>query len=156
RRRAVQRRRLSALPRAAGAVCAAPVEEVTTRVPRIGLGGRPSRAVDSAAGRAEPQNSRRDRGLLHLIPPVQRSLQPTGLTGVEPNARTPLRSRPNVVAAWWPTLSVRNYLTVIALVAVMPLIALAVYLGDRDARSEREALRTALMSSARSLAAAVD
>jgi two-component sensor histidine kinase len=45
---------------------------------------------------------------------------------------------------------------VITLVAVMPLIALAVYVGDRNARSEREALRTALMSSARSLAAAVD
>jgi two-component sensor histidine kinase len=45
---------------------------------------------------------------------------------------------------------------VITLVAVMPLIALAVYVGDRNARGEREALRTALMSSARSLAAAVD
>ena len=72
------------------------------------------------------------------------------------NARTPLRSLPEFAAAWWPTLSVRNYLTVIALAAVLPLVALAVYVGDRDARSEREALRTALMSSARSLAAAVD
>jgi two-component sensor histidine kinase len=51
---------------------------------------------------------------------------------------------------------VRNYLTVIALAAVLPLIALAVYVGDRDARNERETLRIALMSSARSLAAAVD
>ena len=71
-------------------------------------------------------------------------------------ARTALRFLPSSVAAWWPTLSVRNYLTVIALVAVLPLIALAIYVGERDARSEREALRTALMSSARSLAAAVD
>jgi two-component sensor histidine kinase len=78
------------------------------------------------------------------------------LTGVKANARTLLRSVPELVAAWWPTLSVRNYLTVIALAAVMPLIALAVYVGDRDARNERDALRTALMSSARSLAAAVD
>jgi two-component sensor histidine kinase len=75
---------------------------------------------------------------------------------VKANASTLLRSVPQRVTAWWPTLSVRNYLTVIALVAVMPLIALAVYVGDRNARSEREALRTALMSSARSLAAAVD
>jgi two-component sensor histidine kinase len=75
---------------------------------------------------------------------------------VKANARTLLRSLPDFVAAWWPTLSVRNYLTVVALAAVMPLVALAVYVGDRDARSEREALRTALMSSARSLAAAVD
>ena len=72
------------------------------------------------------------------------------------NARTPLRSLPEFVAAWWPTLSVRNYLTVIALAAVLPLTALAIYVGDRDARNERDALRTALMSSARSLAAAVD
>ena len=50
----------------------------------------------------------------------------------------------------------RNYLTVIALAAVLPLTALAVYVGDRDARNERDALRTVLMSSARSLAAAVD
>jgi len=77
------------------------------------------------------------------------------LTGVKAIART-RRSLPEFVAAWWPTLSVRSYLTVIALAAVLPLIALAVYVGDRDARSEREALRTALMSSARSLAAAVD
>jgi two-component sensor histidine kinase len=78
------------------------------------------------------------------------------LTRVKANASTLLQSVPQRVTAWWPTLSVRNYLTVIALVAVMPLIALAVYVGDRNARSEREALRTALMSSARSLAAAVD
>jgi two-component sensor histidine kinase len=78
------------------------------------------------------------------------------LTGVKAIARTPLRSLPEFVAAWWPTLSVRNYLTVIALAAVLPLIALALYVGDRDARSEREALRTALMTSARSLAAAID
>jgi two-component sensor histidine kinase len=78
------------------------------------------------------------------------------LTGVKANARSPLRSLPEFVAAWWPTLSVRNYLTVIALAAVLPLTALAVYVGDRDAQNEREALRTALMSSARSLAAAVD
>jgi two-component sensor histidine kinase len=77
------------------------------------------------------------------------------LTGVKANASALLRSLPKLVAAW-PTLSVRNYLTVITLVAVMPLIALAVYVGDRNARSEREALRTALTSSARSLAAAVD
>src|SRR5215471_4673958 len=78
------------------------------------------------------------------------------LNGVKALARAPLRSLSEFMAARWPTLSVRNYLTVIALAAVMPLIALAVYVGDRDARSEREALRTALMSSARSLAAAVD
>jgi two-component sensor histidine kinase len=79
------------------------------------------------------------------------------LTGAKASETTPRRrSLPEFVAARWPTLSVRNYLTAITLAAVMPLIALAVYVGDRDARSEREALRTALMSSARSLAAAVD
>ena len=78
------------------------------------------------------------------------------LIGVKSIARAPLRSPSERVSAWWPTLSVRNYLTVIALAAVLPLVALAVYVGDREARSERAALRTALVGSARSLAAAVD
>src|SRR5262249_23293395 len=78
------------------------------------------------------------------------------LTGVKALARAPLRSLSEFIPPRWPTLPVRSYLTVIALAAVMPLVALAAYIGDRDARSEREALRTALMSSARSLAAAVD
>jgi two-component sensor histidine kinase len=93
----------------------------------------------------------------HQVLPFQHNLspQPTGSTGVKVPERTLLRSLPRRVAGW-PTLSVRNYLSVIALVAVIPLIALAAYVGDLDARSERDALRTALMSSARSLAAAVD
>lgn len=72
------------------------------------------------------------------------------------STRTSLRSLTKLGAAWWPTLSVRNYLSVIALAAVLPLIALAVYVGDREARNEREALRTALIGSARALAAALD
>lgn len=58
--------------------------------------------------------------------------------------------------AWRPTLSVRQYFTLIAVLAVLPWIALAIYVGDRVANDARDALRTALMSSARSLAAAVD
>jgi two-component sensor histidine kinase len=94
--------------------------------------------------------------LLQSILDVQSYLQLTGTHWRKADARTPLQSLAKFVGAWWPTLSVRNYLTVIALAAVLPLIALAVYVGDRDAQNERDALRTALMSSARSLAAAVD
>ena len=68
---------------------------------------------------------------------------------------SPVRSVPKA-RAWWPTLSVRQYFSLIAVLAVLPWIGLAIYVGDRVANDARDALRTALMSSARSLAAAVD
>jgi two-component sensor histidine kinase len=78
------------------------------------------------------------------------------VTGVSALLSTQLRSMPRTIAAWWPTLSVRNYLTLITLFAVLPLIGLAAFIGDRAASDELQATRTGLMSSARSLAAAVD
>jgi two-component sensor histidine kinase len=57
---------------------------------------------------------------------------------------------------WRPTLSVRQYFALITLWAVIPWIGLALYVGERVAQNARESLRAALVSSAHSLAAAVD
>jgi PAS domain S-box-containing protein len=51
---------------------------------------------------------------------------------------------------------VRHYLVLVALAVAIPLVGLAFYVIQRVAADEREATRTALLSNARSLAAAVD
>jgi PAS domain S-box-containing protein len=52
--------------------------------------------------------------------------------------------------------SVRHYLTLLTVAVAIPLIGLAFYVSHRVATSEREATSAALLSNARSLAAAVD
>ena len=64
---------------------------------------------------------------------------------------SPVQSVPKA-RAWWPTLSVRQYFTLIAVLAVLPWIGLAIYVGDRVANDARDALRTALMSAGELLA----
>ncbi len=52
--------------------------------------------------------------------------------------------------------SVRHYLVLLALAVAIPLVCLAFYVSSRVAATEREATRAALLSNARSLAAAID
>jgi len=52
--------------------------------------------------------------------------------------------------------SVRHYLVLMALAIAIPLVGLAFYASSRVATAERESIRMALLSTARSLAAAID